>query len=283
MNIKNDGNKYLIFYLFDWDENVLNMSTNVKLDHLVNGEWVIESISTELFTKLRHNVVEYYAGRYSEWRFANNNSEITYSEFRDSGVRGDNAFLEDSIYAITTKNFGPVWYDFIECLIKGSLFGIITARGHEPSSIRKTVKWIIYNQLSAEQFSLMVNNLKGFKKMFGENYQELSDDEIIYNYLESCEFAGISSSWFANKYNTEAARGTPSPEQFKIMVVKDFIIKINRYAEKLNKKVKIGFSDDDIANITTVRDYIKYKLSVDFPNIEFHIYHTFKDGKYKLD
>jgi hypothetical protein len=52
--------------------------------------------------------------------------------------------------------------------------------------------------------------------------------------------------------------------------------------KKINRKIKIGFSDDDITNIQTMRDYFKYKLSEDFPDIEFHTYHTFKDGKYEI-
>lgn len=278
MNKKNE----LIYYLFDWDDNILNMTTNIKLEHLINGVWVTETLDSEDFVKLRHLVKDYNEGKESEWRYVNNNPEITYSEFRDSGVRGDNAFIEDTINAINKKDFGPVWYDFIECLINGYLFAIVTARGHEPQSIQKTIKWIIFNYLTSEQLNRMIDNLKKFNILFSVYVKDLTNEELITRYLNNCDFAGISSKWFAERYNTIEARGTTSPEKYKIMVVKDFITKINGYGKKINRKIKIGFSDDDITNIQTMRDYFKYKLSEDFPDIEFHTYHTFKDGKYEI-
>ena len=99
MNKKNE----LIYYLFDWDDNILNMTTNIKLEHLINGVWVTETLDSEDFVKLRHLVKDYNEGKESEWRYVNNNPEITYSEFRDSGVRGDNAFIEDTINGVMIK------------------------------------------------------------------------------------------------------------------------------------------------------------------------------------
>lgn len=273
----------LLYYLFDWDDNILNMSTTLRLDRLVNGIWVTQNVDSKEFTKLRHSIKAYNDGEKSEWRYADNNSEIAYSEFRDIGIRGDNAFLEDTINAIGRKDFGPVWGDFIECLVNGSLFGIVTARGHEPNTIKKTVKWIIYNYLTINEFKLLIKNLKYFNVLFNKKIDSFSNVELIDNYLDICDFASVSSFWFAKKYNTDEARSTTSPEKYKIMIIKDFINKINMYGIKLNKKIKIGFSDDDINNITTVYDYFKYKLSDEFPNIEFNAYHTFKDGKYKIN
>ena len=44
-------------------------------------------------------------------------------------------------------------------LINGSLFAIITARGHEKNTIRKTIEWIIDNVLVDSEKITMYNNL----------------------------------------------------------------------------------------------------------------------------
>ena len=44
------------------------------------------------------------------------------------GVEGDKKFIVDSLLAEP----GPSWNDFVECINGGSIFAIITARGHTP-------------------------------------------------------------------------------------------------------------------------------------------------------
>lgn len=272
----------LSYYLFDWDNNILNMSTVIHLEHLVDGEWKMEDVSTEKFAEVRHYINDYYNGKQSEWRYYKDNANMTYSDFRDFGPKGDRIFLNDTKEAIRNNNFGPVWYDFIGCLVKGSLFAIITARGHEPETIKNCVKWIIYNCLTNDQFNLMINNLKKFSKLFDEDIEDITNDELISNYLELCDFIGISSSWFVNKFNTIGAGQSASPESHKLIAARYFINKINKYGEMLGYNIKIGFSDDDLSTSKAVYNFFKHKLSLDFPLIDYHTYHTFQDGKYKM-
>ena len=123
--IKEDtsGDKQLLYYAFDWDDNILSMPTVIHMDHLIDGDWVPEDVSTADFAKVR--------GDSENWRVINGDPAAAFSEFRDNGPRGMNAFLEDVKKAISMKRFGPAWSDFIECLSNGSVFAIITARGHE--------------------------------------------------------------------------------------------------------------------------------------------------------
>lgn len=274
--------KSLKYYLFDWDDNILCMSTNIHLDHLVDGEWVREDVSTEKFATVRHFINDYYNGKESEWRYFKDNPNMTYSDFRDFGPSGDKIFLQDTKNAISENNFGPVWYEFLGCMIKGSLFAIITARGHEPETIKNCVKWIIYNILTDDQFELMIENLKKFNELFNEDFSDLSDEELIDNYLNLCDFIGVSSSWFANQFNVKDGGKSASPENFKLMATKYFVDKINKYGDILGCKIKIGFSDDDLSTIKAIDNFFKYKLSLDYPFIDYHAYHTFKEGKYKL-
>ena len=45
-------------YSFDWDDNILMMSTRIHLDYSVNGlAWVPVSVSTEEFRSIRHKLL----------------------------------------------------------------------------------------------------------------------------------------------------------------------------------------------------------------------------------
>ena len=270
----------LSYFLFDWDDNILNMSTTIHVEHFVGGVWVEEKVSTSDFTDVRHKIKDYYDGLKSDWRYVKDDPNNGYLEFRDYGPRGDKSFLEDTIDSINNKRFGPVWCDFINCLIGGNLFSIITARGHEPKTIEKTIKWIINNYLSHEQFKLMVQNLKKFNIDFKIDIELLDDNKLIDNYLDICDFIGVSSKWFSNKFNSDGT--TVSPENSKIIAAEYFVNKVNGYGELLGKNIKIGFSDDDYKTIISMNDFFRYKLSIEYPLIDFNSYHTFDGTKHKL-
>jgi len=274
--------KSLSYYLFDWDDNILYMSTVIHLDHLINGKWVQEDVSTEKFAKVRHFINDYYNGIDSEWRYFQDNPNMTYSDFRDWGPKGDKIFLQDTKESIRENKFGPVWYDFLGCLVKGSLFAIITARGHEPETIKETVKWIINNVLTNDQFELMIHNLKKFNKLFDDDIDNLTDEELLDDYLNLCDFIGISSSWFETTFNIGGLGKSASPENFKLIAARYFINKINKYGKILNYNINVGFSDDDFKTSSVMSDFFKNKLSLDFPLINYHTYHTFKDGKHEI-
>ena len=149
--------EYLLYYAFDWDDNILNMPTKIHMDHLVDGEWIPTKVSTAEFAEVRNDK--------DNWRI---DYDIAFNEFRDQGERGDNAFLEDTKSAISQSKFGPAWGDFIECLSNGSVFAIITARGHEAPAMRKGIEWIIDNVLTEEHLYQMYNQLLKFSYIFGE-------------------------------------------------------------------------------------------------------------------
>ena len=75
--------RYLKYYALDFDDNILNMPTVIHMEHLVNGEWIPTDVSTAEFAEVR--------GDKENWR----TQEDAFSEFRDNGPRGMNAFLED--------------------------------------------------------------------------------------------------------------------------------------------------------------------------------------------
>lgn len=264
----------LKYYIFDWDDNILIMPTVIHLEEYVDDQWKPKDVSTAEFAELRSKVYD----EESNLRLIDNDPTKSYSEFRDYGPRGDNAFFEDAIKSIKNNNFGPSWDDFIECLVGGNIFMIITARGHEPESIRKVVEWIIFNYLNSKQKDIMEKNLISFNVEFGWDSKFWSFEELVDNYLNLCDFIGVYSNYFAKKFGVEGESG--KPEKYKSMAIRYFSNKINDFGNKIFKKVKVGFSDDDYSTADKVNKYIKNELSLDFP-IDYSVYYT-KDKKEEL-
>jgi hypothetical protein len=248
--------EYLLYYAFDWDDNILNMPTKIHMEHLVGGEWVPTSVSTAEFADFRNDK--------ENWRVDYN---VAFVDFRDQGERGDKAFLEDAKTAISQGKLGPAWDDFIECLSNGSIFAIITARGHEAPAMRMGIEWIIDNILTEEQLYQMYNQLMKYSYFFGdtnvENERILrgqpSKNPLISSYLDSCEYVGVSSP---------SRGGSPAnPEKAKEDALLDFKAKVNDYAQNVGISAKIGFSDDDLGNVKHIEDLIDNLKNEQFPNI----------------
>jgi hypothetical protein len=248
------------YYAYDWDDNILNMPTVIHMKHLVDGEWVNEDVSTSKYAKIRKS---------DKWM----DYEDSYVEFRDYGPRGKNAFIEDCKIAIQNKNYGPVWNSFLKTLIKGSIFAIITARGHEPSTIKSVIKYIINNELTIEEKNEMISNLIAFQDLFTDNFNIISDIDpnyLIDSYLDKCDFIGISSPSFEKKHKISG--GVSNPERLKIIALKEFTEKINKYGNQINGDISLGFSDDDIKTVNAVHKYFN-ELSTLY-NINFNVFDT---------
>jgi hypothetical protein len=262
-------NKYFLkFYAFDWDDNILYMPTKIHMDKLIDGEWVPTDVSTAEFADVRNDK--------ENWRILNNDPDEAFSEFRDFGPRGENAFLDDAKSAISSNKLGPAWDDFIECLSNGSLFAIITARGHEADAMRKGIEWIIDNVLSSDQLYEMYNNLLKFAYLFKSDVEfdrmlkgNPSNNDLVKLYLDNCEFVGVSAP---------SRGGSPSnPEKSKEEALMDFKRKIDKFSSQIGIKAKIGFSDDDIKNVKHIEDLIDNLNHEQFPNIIHYVVKGTKD------
>ena len=273
------SDKYLSYYIFDWDDNILVMPTKILLDKFVDGEWIPVEVSTKEFSEVRKYIDDYLNGKESIWRFRNNIANEAFSEFRDWGERGEKAFPDDTIYAIKNNNFGPVWDIFIECLIGGHIFMIVTARGHEPNTIKSAVKWIIDNYLNNHQKNDMEENLRKFNALFEINDAIWDFEDLVNNYLDLCYYIGICSEYFRELFNLEKDTKIET-EKFKAMAIRYFTKSVNEYGKKINRRVKVGFSDDDPATVQHVYKYLKDKLWYEIP-IDYYVFHT-KDGIKKL-
>lgn len=245
----------LLYYAFDWDDNILKMPTEIiLLDD--SGQEV--GMSTQDFAEYRDII--------GKQEFEYQNKKITgyandaFRYFRDE--MDENIFTKDVEKALSGKMFAKSYDDFIECLTTGAIFAIITARGHEPEPMRKGIEFLI-SKLNPAQKASMIDHLKMFAHLFDEPIKP--DDVLIKEYLDKCEYIGVSSP---------SRGGKPgNPEKAKEDAFLAFVNKCNNEAKKLEQlfnsdsetikrgekwKViaKIGFSDDDSKNIKHMNDVI---------------------------
>ena len=246
---------YLLYYAFDWDDNILFMPTVIRMERKEGNEWIPEDVSTAKFAEVRSD---------EGYRLAND----AFSNFRDDGPNGEIIFLEDVKKAISMSKLGPAWNDFMECLSSGSLFAIITARGHESETMKKGVAWIIDNVLTDEQVYGMYNHLMMHAYHFsddrGESQERVlvgkpSENKLVKEYLDNCEYVGVSAP---------SRGGSPAnPEKAKEEALLEFQQRINDFAAKRGLKAKIGFSDDDLKNVKHIEDLYSNLSKERFPNI----------------
>ncbi len=249
------------YYSFDIDDNLFYLPTVIHMEHLVGDKWVAQDVSTEEFAKIRSDV--------DNWKPAKN----AYSEFQDDGPRGNNAFIEDVKLAISKNDFGPSWEKFIKCLKNGNIFSLITARGHEPDTMRKVVEYIIWNVMTEDDRIEMGANLTAFQDMFAQNFdilREMSLQTLVSAYLDKCDFVGVSSKSFRLKY---PGINPQQPEKGKIHALNEFINRVNTYGKQLGADVRFGFSDDDKKTVKTIEKHFG-EISSLYDDIIFNVYDT---------
>lgn len=263
------------YYSFDWDDNILHMPTKILMDRKTESGWEPVDVSTTEFTIVRHDTENY--------RLRNGSDIEAFSEFRDTGSRKNKAFLEDTISAVNANKKAPSWNKFIRCLTEGSLFSIITARGHEPESIREAIEWILDNVLTEEQKFLMYSNCLKFAYWFSphniDDYPRIargqfSKNELIKNYLDTCSYYGVSSKSFADEFGSGSAK---NPEEAKKKALNKFVDTCNSFATKIGaSSVSIGFSDDDPKNERHIRVFFMEKIqSMTYPHeVRLSVYAT---------
>ena len=267
---------HIEYFCYDIDDNLLHMPTKINMINLKTGNK--ESVSSEKFAEIRNDK--------ENWAYADD----AFIEFRDFGPRGPEGFREDLIYAIRHKDFAPSWDKFILTLENGCLFALITARGNAPQSFRMGVEWIIDNFLSKHQKDKMYNNLLKYVKLFGEshsadeypriieNYEDFSKCELVSQYLDNCDYYGVTNPEFVEKYKSG---GADSPEKGKEIALKKFIKKVKKMADSIGARTSIGMSDDDIRNVLHVEQVFKELLKI-YPDTIFRLYDTSNRGYKKM-
>ena len=243
------------YYAFDWDDNLMYMPTKIYLKD-DNGKSV--GMSTEDFAEYRTEIGKEpfnYEG----------NTIVGFDDdaFRDFRVTGDKKFLVDAMKA----PIGPAWDDFVEAVNNGSIFAIITARGHTPSVLKNAVYNLIQKNMHGLNKKELVKNLRKYRDISDE--EDLSDDELIKTYLEMCK-------WHPVSFGEGSAA---NPEELKVSAMKQFMEYVRNLSQRLQEKAfmknkisnyftpYIGFSDDDLKNVETMKKHFDDESGLD-------IYHT---------
>jgi len=237
----------LKYYAFDWDDNIVHMPTKIIL--LDKNNYEVE-MTTDDFAKFRHHVGKKpfkYNGRII--------TDFASNPFRNFKVGGDRNFIIDAMRA----KLGPAFNDFKEAINNGSIFAIITARGHNPETIKEAIYNYIVTGFGGINKEQLIKNLKKFRNL-SDDEDSLSDEELIRSYLELNKYNPVS---FGDEKNSS------NPEEAKIVALENFITYVKVIANSINKKafvkngisnnfipskIKIGFSDDDPKNIEAIKN-----------------------------
>lgn len=237
----------LKYYAFDWDDNIVIMPTQIILK---DSEGKEIGMSTEDFAKYRNKLGK------EEFEYKGKNIVgLADNAFRNFRVNGDKKFLVDAMLAKP----GPSWRDFMECINNGSIFAIVTARGHNPNTIKDAIYNYIISNFNGINKQELIKNLKKFRKFTDEEI--LSDNKLIKCYLDLCRFYPVS---FGKESEV-------NPEKEKIKALEQFSSYIKEIAGLIHKKAyiknniknffnpTIGFSDDDVKNVKAVKQHFEDK------------------------
>jgi|TARA_R110002012_G_scaffold261900_1_gene443997 hypothetical protein len=242
-------------YSFDWDDNIMNMPTKIKLLERTPDGWKNIEVSTEEFAKIRNNT----------------NFKLTDDSF--NGFIDDDTFMVDLKTALDTKSFAPSFEKFKEALLYANPISIITARGHKPETLRKGMDLVISYILNEDELNTMIDNIQ-------QEYPELDGENIettLSTYLDSQDYHPVTSNIFAEKFGLDNESAL-NPEENKKIALRDYVTKIVQKTKEMvgteYNKLSIGFSDDDLGNINAITDFIKEVLQLEFPQVDFVVYDT---------
>ena len=229
------------YYAFDWDDNLMFMPTKL---YLLDDDGDEVGMGTEDFAEYRTEIGKkpFEYNGFTIVDFAKN-------PFRDFQVGGDSKFLKDVMSAELAESAS--WPDFVEAINNGSLFAIITARGHNPLTLMKGVKKLIESNRGGIDSDKLYDSLVRMRENAGEKVK--GKEEEIDRYLRLCRFYPVS---FGEGSAT-------NPEVSKIQAMNKFKNYVESQAEKLNLRLSkkiinkisnkfipiIGFSDDDPRNV----------------------------------
>jgi hypothetical protein len=256
------------YYAFDWDDNLMYMPTKIIVKDDKGNE---VGMGTEDFAEHRVDIGKNpfeYKGK-TIVGFAEN-------PFRNFRVEGDKNFLSSTMLAKT----GPAWDDFVECINGGSVFAIITARGHNPKTIALGVKKLIDGNMHGISKKELLWNLRKYNDIVKQN-PKVSDESLIDFYV-----------FKLNKYYpvTFGEGSAQNPEEGKVKAMREFQQYVKKISGLLNSEPylkndvsnnfipTIGFSDDDLRNL----EKMKQELGDD-PENNIQMYSTYGGEKKKYN
>jgi hypothetical protein len=270
------------FYIFDWDDNILHMPTKIHLEQQdEDGDWHPVEVSTSVFALVRTD---------PRYRMPPGGRAEAFREFQDVvDDSGDLSFIRDTRAALARvkagEKPGPSFETLRKTLREGRIFAIVTARGHEPETLREAVKMFIDEVLTPDERTAMMRSLRGYRWWLDKMTDFGTDEEELDYYLSMCRYHAVTNPGFFEQMKSdgdfggryEKASGVERPELAKEFAIRDFVEHVFHVLKRtggLGRSVSVGFSDDDAGNVRAVSDYIKEELVKRFQGFKFVVYDT---------
>lgn len=238
------------FYFFDFDDNVAYLRTPVVLFHK-RTEKELHLASNEYY-KVRHLLGD-KDSPFEHYRFDSNDKSGSYKFFRDQDhsiwerlVGKKQIFEKDLIDVLKDLDLNwkaPSWDFFYHATFNKRPISIITARGHNPETLRKGMeRFVDYGYLPH-----LPNFLAILPVSHTPTRKELGDTELKLSI----------------------------PELKKLAIRKSVFQAIENYGE--DKPHRFGMSDDDPANVDLIKVAMT-DLKEEFPHMAFFVISTY-NGK----
>ena len=138
------------FYFFDFDDNVMFLSTPSFIFHKVTGEEL--QLSSGEFAQVHRTIG--HSGPYKDYRVDLDDGWGTFRCFRDKDLTSverwlgrRQAFVQDLAAALGLPDLewkGPSWSCFYHATLNRRPVSVITARGHHPDTIRTGIKLMVH-------------------------------------------------------------------------------------------------------------------------------------------
>ena len=270
------------FYIFDWDDNILHMPTKIHLEQQDgNGNWHPVEVSTSVFALVRTD---------PRYRMPPGGRAEAFREFQDVvDDSGDLSFIRDTRAALARvkagEKPGPSFETLRKTLREGRIFAIVTARGHEPETLREAVKIFIDEVLTPDERTAMMRSLRGYRWWLDKMTDFGTDEEELDYYLSMCRYHAVTNPGFFEQMKSdddfggryELASGSERPELAKEFAIRDFVEHVFHVLKRtggLGRSVSVGFSDDDAGNVRAVSNYISEELVKRFQGFKFVVYDT---------
>lgn len=236
--IRQESSDTFKYYAFDWDDNLLFMPTTIIAE---DSKGNLVPLSTREYSLIKEQV---YNNKKAVVRgnIISKFSDDSYINFRESS---DKIFLED----IKNAKLGPAFPDLVEAINNGRIFSIITARGHNPKTFSKAIKYMISEGMGGLNYYTCIDSLRNYKEA---NHH--TDEELYENYIENlCKYYPVSH---------ESLFTGGDIHEMKVDAIHDFIIHLEEqftkfpteFKNKVSNNFIIGFSDDDAKNIQTITE-----------------------------
>ena len=137
------------FYFFDFDDNIMNLSTPIIIFHKDTNEEKL--ISSHELASEGSNIGK--SGVFADYKFDYDDEKGSFRYFRDKNINfmqkmlgQKQSFVNDLLDALTNPEWvwkGPSWNFFYHATFNKRPISIITARGHAPNTIKDGIKELV--------------------------------------------------------------------------------------------------------------------------------------------